>query len=447
MKPSATTKFTAAFLLAALPALLPGLGCGEDTPPTPTAGTGGGGSGGASAPARTIECDDVPLTKDEFTKLTGVAKVAGREHHCALDFGSSNFKLIVDSIAGTDALTLKGERFCKVALNLGDHVRNPIMGSMPAAYPPVPEVAITELIDFARLFTDQCAKDGGKVLAGGATSWARRAPNAMDILSRIKTATGVDATVLSGSVEGRYGYWAASRGRPGMIAIDAGSSSFQISYWPVGGTAPLPWSWELGYRQAAADHFFKKDASTAMFVQSTYETAKTSFAGALTAALGSTAAPDTTKPMVTSASFVTTLKADIAGMKAGKEIIGLGEDGSLLLLRQGKLNPGGKWVDKATYFMRKRELFEQRKMDPNYGVITGTIELADLVEMQKIFADKAAFDALRTNQEAWELYGPKATGGPVLIEFLMTTFGIQKFVLVPQEMPDGIILEKLGLAK
>lgn len=414
-------------------------------------GAGGGGSGGAMAGAggaggaaamRVLDCD-VPLT-------TAVMAQAGRAYHCAIDFGSSNLKLIVDSIAGQDALSLRGERLCKVALNLGDHVRDPIMGTM--VYPPVPEPAIVELLAFVKQFGDQCTKDGGKVIGGDATSWARRAPNAMAILDRAKTVLGgVDVPVLTGAVEGRYGYWAATRGRQGFAVIDAGSSSFQISYWPTGmGAVLAPWSWELGYRQAASDHFVKKDAMM-NFTHATYEAARMSWLTALQTAFASTMPPDMTKPMATPAAFATALKAAVTAKTVEPALTALGEDGSLLLLREGKLNPGGKWVDVPVYLQLMADLktaTRAKMADPKFGISAGAITLADTAKMQDIFKDKAVFDALRNNTAAWNAYGPKATGGPVLLEFLIGSLGLAGgVVLVPQEMPDGLILEKLGLAK
>ncbi|MEW5854645.1 MAG: hypothetical protein AB2A00_38070 [Myxococcota bacterium] len=401
-----------------------------------TSNQGGGPGAGSNTTSKSINCD-IPLT-------TSVTPQSGRQHHCAIDIGSSNLKLVVDSIVPGDRLSLRGERFCKVQLNLGDHVRNPISGSNPPAYPPVPETAVDELVEFTRILVDQCAADGGEVVGGVATSWGRRAPNANDILATLRGATGVEASVIPGGLEGRYGYWAATRGRPGMIAMDAGSSSFQISYWPLGGTDVLPRSWELGYRQAAADHFAKKN-DTSAFVHATYDSARDSFLDALATAFVDATPPDAASPNDTSAAFVTTLQNDIQAQRVERAIIALGEDGSSLLLRQGKLNPGGNWVDRATYLGLMEQLKRERQVDDNYGIITGSVTLADAMAMQAMFADRTTFDALRNNTEAWNAYGPKATGGPVLVEFLMRTLGVERLVLVPQEMPDGFILDKLGL--
>jgi hypothetical protein len=418
-------------------------GSGGSRPDAGSGGSGGSSSdGGASPdggmivlPKRVLSCD-VPFE-------TNLQKETGRDYHCVLDMGSSNLKLVVNSVKGTDPVSLRGERFCKVQLNLGDHVRT---AGADGKYPAIPTAYVDEFVGYAKQFTDHCTtKDGAKLHGGIATSWARRASNADAIISMLKDVAKLpEANKIQGAVEGRYGYLAATRGRQKFIVLDAGSSSFQLSYWADKAADISARTWELGYRQAAADHLHMP-AGAMKFTHATYAAAKTSFVAALEMQFASTK-KDSADMMSSSADFVAALGKDV-GTAVGDELIALGEDGSLLLLVRGKLNPGGKWVsDQATYDRLMAELRNERKADPKYGTITGTITPADLAKMQMLFADTAAFDALRSNKEAWELYGPKATGGPILLEFLFTKLKLKQAVLVPQEMPDGYMLEKLGLA-
>jgi hypothetical protein len=45
------------------------------------------------------------------------------------------------------------------------------------------------------------------------------------------------------------------------------------------------------------------------------------------------------------------------------------------------------------------------------------------------------------------MYGEKLLANTVLVDMLMKEIGITTVVLVPQEMPAGYIVVKLGLAK
>src|SRR5260370_486159 len=144
------------------------------------------------------------------------------------------------------AATIRDERACKRTLGMGTLV----FESRTSTARPLPPEAVAALVDAVREYREICARDGGTIVAAGATQWARDATNIAEVASAVKAATAVQIDVLSPRQEAEYSYAAASVNTPGRLVLDAGSNSFELA-WQEKGSAVGSVTVPHGYGRAA----------------------------------------------------------------------------------------------------------------------------------------------------------------------------------------------------
>jgi hypothetical protein len=334
-----------------------------------------------------------------------------------IDAGSRNVKLIVASVSGEDPRSLRNERQCRARLHLGEKAFDRAM----QAGRPLPDADQGELNRVAREYAALCARDGGQMLGAIATEWARRATNQDQIRRALSEQSGVTVDVIAPEDEARFGYLAATRGDPGSIVLDFGSRSFQLSFWPRGAAASEGISIPLGIDEAGERFFANPDHRG-------YAAARTAF---LVAA----------RPQL--APVLERLRGHVKRGALAADVVSLGENGDLRLALSGSLWDANRrrGVGEADYGSRVKALAPTR--DEQRGLV---ISRFDAVQMRRladaIETDAALFEELR-GPRIGRIYGYKVLVFPALIAMLADEVGIDKVVLVPQEMADGLIVSRL----
>lgn len=346
-----------------------------------------------------------------------LASAPGRERVCVIDVGSRNVKLVVASLSEGDARSLREERVCRARLQLGEKTFDQTTRT-PRPLAPAHQQALVTLLD---QYVAQCSRDGGRMLGGVATEWARRATNPDEILRTVDAGNGVALEILSRERESRFGYLAATLGTPGKIVLDFGSRSVQLAFWPQGAAAPNAVSIPIGIDEAG-DRFFGKKQYTG------YGGARDAFITELRVALG----PEIQK-----------MREELAAGRLSHELFSLAENGDVALALEGKLRQGTppKGVDEATYgaLLKTR----QPAAHQPHGLVTAMIPTADLVAFGKrIEADRALFEELRSDRIK-RIYGYKMLAFPAVVELLTRELGLRTVVQVPQELPAGVIVDRL----
>jgi hypothetical protein len=348
----------------------------------------------------------------------------GRSLYCGIDLGSRSAKLSVVSMEKGRPATIRDERICKRTLGMGALVFDSKTGTAR----PLPPDAIETLIATIDEYKAICTRDGGTIVAAGATQWARDATNVADVAARVKQATGIRFDVLSPNHEAVYGYVAGSVRMPGRIVLDAVSNSFELAWQEKGSATIASILVPFGYVRAAANDF--DPASDYASARAAYQRrART----AIEQELGRLSPPLT----------LSGLRALVAKGAIGPELIVLGEDGAVVpLVVRGWLRDGsGGWTaDPKKY---DQALNGHRVTDRSFGIMTAPpLSPADVKSyLRRIGPDD--FKALRS-EPVRGLYGQKALATPALVELLLEDLGFRRLVTVPQEVTTGNILSSLG---
>jgi hypothetical protein len=344
---------------------------------------------------------------------------AGRSRRCVIDVGSRNVKLLVASMQDEDPRSIKSERMCRSRLQLGEKTFDQKAHAARPLAPEDQESLAKLLADYAAL----CKQDGGELAGAVATEWARRATNAEEVREKVRTSGGVGLQVLSREDEARYGYLAATRGAPGMIVLDFGSRSLQLSYWPRGASLPVTASVPLGIDEVGDRFFGKRDYRR-------YGGARAAFATAVRSEL----APQ-----------IAGIRRALRASTVSPELFSLAENGDVPLALAGKLWQGTKGIDEAAY----AALVKARPPTPSreYGPVTAVISVRDLAAFAKsLEGNQALFDELRSDRLK-RIYGYKMLAVPALVAALAEDLNLVEVVMVPQEMPEGLIVDKLRNAE
>ena len=348
----------------------------------------------------------------------------GRALYCGLDLGSRSAKLSVVSMEKRRPATIREERICKRTLGMGALVFDSKAGTAR----PLPPDAVDSLIRTIDEYKQICTRDGGTIVAAGATQWARDATNVADVAARVQQATGVRFDVLSPMQEAVYSYVAGSVRTPGRIVLDAGSNSFELAWQEKGSTTISSILVPYGYVRAAANDF---DPA------SDYASARASYQRRARAAieqeLGRLSPPLT----------LSRLRGLVGRGVIGPELIALGEDGAVVpLVVRGWLRDGSAgWTgDQKKY---DQALNGHRVTDRSFGIMTAPpLSPADVQSyLRGLRPDD--FKALRS-EPVRGLYGQKALATPALVELLLEELGASRLVTVPQEVTTGNILSSLG---
>jgi hypothetical protein len=340
-----------------------------------------------------------------------------RQRRCVIDVGSRNVKLVVTAVKDNDPSSLTGERVCRSRLQLGEKTFDQkAQSGRPLASAEQDTLALL-LADYAAL----CARDGGQVVGAIATEWARRATNPDEIRRTVAARTGLDLAILSSDREARLGYLAATHGARGKMVLDFGSRSFQLSYWPRGAADPSAASVPLGIDEAG-DRFFGKSE------YHDYASARAAFVAAFRAGLGAT---------------LPRMRSAMRSGALGPELFSLGENGDVPLGLEGKLwEPAThRGVDEARY----SALLKARApiTSASFGTVTGIVSARELAVLARtVEHDPALFEELRSDRVK-RIYGYKILAVPAVVGALAEDLGIETMVLVPQEMPDGLIVDHL----
>jgi hypothetical protein len=386
---------------------------------------GAGKSGEPAAPAPVVASPDTAPAAPPTAAMTcrpeparPVTVEPGRSIHCAIDVGSRNVKLVVGSVLDGQPASLQNERQCRVRLQLADRTFDAKTGT-PRALSPADQTALATLF---RAYRKQCETDGGRLHGAVATEWARRAPNGQEVKRHLEEETGVRMDVLDRAAEVRYGYLAATRGLRGRMVLDFGSRSLQLAFWPRGVPAPEGVSAQLGIDEAG-DRFFAPAAAR------TYAEGRKALEPVLRAALA---------PVLTSA------RASLKKKTLAPELVSLGENGDLALALAGKLWSGSpaRPVTESGYAAAVKSWSMQS--DPRYGKVSAVLTAAPVRTIERALEQNPIlFDELRSTTLK-RVYGNKLLVFPVLARLLEQELGITTIVLVPQEMADGFLIDRLG---
>jgi hypothetical protein len=353
-------------------------------------------------------------------RAQAITVAAGRLRRCVIDVGSRNVKLLVASLQEDDPRSLTGDRICRSRMQLGEKVFDQkAQAARPLGQGEV-EALVQRLSDYAAL----CKQDGGELVGAVATEWARRATN-LDQIRQALQAAGLTMQVLSREDEARYGYLAATRGAPGKIVLDFGSRSLQLSYWPRGAAAPLTASLPLGIDEAGDRFFGNPDFKK-------YAQARAAFIAAVRTGLA---------PQIVS------IKRGLRASTLAPQLFSLAENGDVPLGLAGKLwqADARSGVDEATYATLVKA--HPVKTTSEYGPVTAELPPKEFTAFAKLMeANPALFNELRSDRLK-RIYGYKMLAVPALVSALAEDLRLDEVVLVPQEMPEGLVIDRLRQAK
>jgi hypothetical protein len=201
--------------------------------------------------------------------------------------------------------------------------------------------------------------------------------------------------------------------------LDFGSRSLQLSYWPRGAAEPRAASLPLGIDEAG-DRFFGQRRFTG------YAAARAGFVSALRAGLGPALGE---------------LRSAKAEGTLAPELFSLGENGDVPLALEGKLWTGHRGVDEPGYAALLAARPAAR--DATFGTVTAVLRARDLAALARTLeGDDALFEELRSDRIK-RIYGYKVLAVPAMVGALAEELGVETVVLVPQEMPDGVIVDQL----
>jgi len=356
-------------------------------------------------------------------KQVPVKAGTGRTVHCGIDLGSRSVKLSVVSMEKGRPQTIREERICKRTLGMGALV----FDAKTRTAGPLPPDAVGALVSTIDEYKEVCARDGGTVVAAGATQWARDATNVADVAARVKAATGIGFDVLSPMQEAAYSYVAGSFRRPGRIVLDAGSNSFQLSWQEKGSATIRSILVPYGYVRAAANDFDPAPD---------YASARAAYQQRARAAI------EQELGRLNPPSSLSRLRDLVNRGAIGPEIIAVGEDGAVVpLVVRGWLRDGsGRWTaDQKSY---DEVLNGHRTIDRSFGTMTAPPVNRAEVQSYLRGIGPGDFKAL-TGDPVRGLYGQKALVVPALAELLLDELRASRLVTVPQEVTTGHILTRL----
>jgi hypothetical protein len=344
---------------------------------------------------------------------------ATRQRRCVIDVGSRNVKLIVVSVTAKDARSVEQARACRSRMQLGEKT----FDQATQARRPLAAAELEALTKVITQFQALCTADGGTLEGAVATEWARRATNADEIRAQVRAGAGVDLRILAGAEEGRYGYLSATRGARGKVVLDMGSRSLQLSYWPKGAPAPEIVGLPLGIDEAG-DRFFGKAEYR------DYASARAAYLDALRAPL---------------APLLARIRKDLRRHKLAPELYSLAENGDVALALGGHLwDAAGKGVNEEAYAAAVKATQPQR--DKQRGLVTAVIPARNVTALaEKLVAEPTLFEELR-GEGRRRFFGYKMLVVPALVGLLEREIGLQTVVLVPQEMSEGLVIDRLAPA-
>jgi hypothetical protein len=335
----------------------------------------------------------------------------GADVHCVIDVGSRNVKLVVASARPGEPRSLQNLRQCRSRMQLADKTRDPVTHLDRALSIEDQRV----LLALFRAYRGICQADGGRMHPAVATEWARQATNIDEVRASIQQRTAVPIHVLTRKQEARTAYLAATRGQRGKLVLDFGSRSLQLAFWASDAAEPEVRSVPMGIDEVG-DRFFAKATS--------YEAGRKAMIEAMRLSLG---------PML-----IMVRRAARRGTLSG-ELYSLGENGDLALATLGQLWRGrpARAIDEASYTAAVKLL---PRPDPAVGV---DLPFAGLRAMRATLAEQPLlFEDLR-ERERRRVFGNKMLVFPALMSWLKQEAGLNRLVLLPQEMADGVLVAAL----
>lgn len=327
---------------------------------------------------------------------------------CVIDVGSRNVKLLVAETPGDDPRGLTAVRTCRTRLGLGEKGEE------------LPVNDRLVLADLIKNYSALCTRDGGELVGTFATEWARRSTNLAAIVRDVQQGAGVEMETVSQEREGLLGYLAATKGQRGRVVFDFGSRSFQISVWPPGATAPTMLGLPLGIDEVG-ERFFDDPAIK------DYATGEKALIAAVR------------KGLLALPEWKASLKR--ASGKLGKTLVSLGENGDVALAMGGHLWGAKKAgaIDEASY--NDKVAASNARVQAPFGRVMGVIEVAALrAWRRRLQRDPALFDELRSPARN-KHFGHKMMAFPALVGWLSSEFGVERIVLVPDELAMGVLVE------
>jgi exopolyphosphatase/guanosine-5'-triphosphate,3'-diphosphate pyrophosphatase len=152
----------------------------------------------------------------------------------ALDLGSNSFHLqVADVVDGRVDQVTRQKEMLRLGSTLAEQGR-------------LGEEAIARAVASAAGLVEVARRHGAHRIVAGGTDALRRAPDGVELVERVRAATGVQVAVLSGDEEAEL-IFAAVRarllhGRRRVLALDLGGGSLEVM---VGSGAGLDWSASL----------------------------------------------------------------------------------------------------------------------------------------------------------------------------------------------------------
>jgi len=341
----------------------------------------------------------------------------GRTRICVVDIGSRNVKLVIASLEEKNPRSYREERVCRARMGLGEKTFDNVSQRPRPLQAPDQDTLARLLVDYAK----QCERDGGRVLGAVATEWARRATNAEEVQKAIQARVGLGVEILSRDREGRFGYLAATKGAQGRMVVDFGSRSFQLTWWPRGAAAPQTASLPLGIDEVG-DRFFSRTA------YGNYRAARLAYQGTLREAL---------KPALAK------MRSDLRRGTLGPELLSLAENGDMALAVERKLwdRDTRRGVDEGGYgaLIKARTPTDTAE----YGPVNSVMRASLLVALARaVESDDALFQELRSDRLK-RIWGYKMLAYPAMLALLVEELGLRTVVLVPHEMPAGLVVDQL----
>jgi hypothetical protein len=141
--------------------------------------------------------------------------------------------------------------------------------------------------------------------------------------------------------------------------------------------------------------------------------------------------------------FIARVAKDVREGHVSAEIYSLGENGDIPLALSGQL-----W-DKTTRHGLDENAYNalvkavEPKWDQRFGLVTAVVASADLDALaSRLERDQALYRELR-GERVRRYLGYKMLAFPALVGMLAHELGVKTIVLVPQEMSDGLIVDRL----
>jgi hypothetical protein len=167
----------------------------------------------------------------DFTTLTAATN---ERLHCTISLQGDYAYLKVDRIRNNDPVTTQVGSSCWTALPLELETFDPAAN----AARPLTRPTLDRLAQAVAKMQQQCTQVRGNLVGAVADAWLRRATNQQEVVTRVRTASGLTVDVPSEAQALTHIYLGLSRNRRGRLVFNDWPEP-QLLAWPVGANAPI----------------------------------------------------------------------------------------------------------------------------------------------------------------------------------------------------------------